>query len=183
MLKNREIFAKIRNSPLFFLPLLLLVGYALASLAYVLIMENEGSVNQVRQQVVDAAPYSGLTSDNTRPHQVTASSNGALTNWKSDNAYQVISAFNVASSKIYLFNSKNTRDYFTSSGKSYDPILDQWHYYFRDRGVKYIDLQEVDLTPDLKPGILILPSAVALSSEGRSAILAFVIGGGSVLAT
>ena len=180
--KNKGVFAKIRNSPFFFIPLFLVVGYALASLAYILVLENEGRGNFGQQQVV-AVHYSNFNSGTADQHQENTAISDVSPVWKPDNPYQVISAIKVASADIYLFNSRKTRDYATSNGGSYDLILDQWHYYFHARGVKYVDIQETNLIPDLKPGILILPSTVALTSGERNAILAFEKNGGSVLAT
>ncbi len=180
--KKKGIFAEIRNSPLFFIPLLLVVGYALASLAYILILENVGRGDFDRQQVGAEAHYFNFKSG-TAGHQENAAISDTTPVWKPDNPYQVISTIKVASADIYLLNSRKTRDYAISIGRNYGLILDQWHYYFHARGVKYIDIQETNLTPDLKPGILILPSTIALSSEERTAILAFEKNGGSVLAT
>lgn len=180
---NRGIFAKVRNSPLFFLPLLLVGGYVLASFAYTHIMENVSSDNGGRQQVIAAAHNSNSKPENTSLRQASASISSASPEWKLNNPNQVISSVNVVLSNIYLFNSKNTRDYFASTGKNYDLILDQWHYYFQARGVKYMVIHESDLTPNLNPGILILPSAIALGSGERTAIQEFEKKGGSVLAT
>lgn len=183
--KNKGIFTQIRNSPLFFLPLLLVGGYALASFAYTHIMENDEWGNHGRQQVVAAAHSSNLNSGyvESNPVQVSAAISDAPSEWKQDNPHQVISSIKVPFSNTYLLNSKETRDYFTSIGENYDLILNQWHYYFDARGVKYIDIQDADLIADLKSGILILPSTVALSSEERTAIQAYEKKGGSVLAT
>lgn len=181
--KDKGIFAEIRNSPLFFIPVFLIVGYALASLMYILIQENDSRGNSGRQQVVAAAHFAVFNSGAADPRQADATISDASPEWKPDNPYQVISAVKVASANIYLFNSAKTRDYATTGGRKYGLILDQWHYYFHARGIKYIDLQEANLTPDLKPGILVLPSTDVLSSSERTAILAFEKNGGSVLAT
>jgi peptidoglycan/xylan/chitin deacetylase (PgdA/CDA1 family) len=161
--QNKGIIANIRNSPLFFIPLLLVGGYVLASFAHSHIM------NSAPEQLYQA--------------QASAAINNAPPEWKPNNPYQVISAINVAPSRIYLLNSKNTRDYFTSTGKNYAPMLNQWRHYFDKRRIQFIDIHETDLNRDLKPGILILPSVVALSSGGRTAIRAFEKRGGRVLAT
>ncbi|HUX91226.1 MAG TPA: polysaccharide deacetylase family protein [Gallionellaceae bacterium] len=161
------------------MPLLLVGGFALASLAYTLIMESDAGSNHGRQRWV-ASAYQNMNAGNAAP---SAASSNPLNIWKPDNPHQVISAVKVASSNTYLFNSKKTREYFSSTGSNYDLSLDQWHYYFQARGAKYLDIHDADLTPTLKPGILILPSTVVLSSKERSAIQAFEKRGGSVLAT
>ncbi len=167
--ENRGIFSRIRNSPLFFLPLILIAGYALASLTYVYIMQHEGGARTAVAQ--QAAPL-------ITEQPVTASAE-----WKPDNPHQAYAAVSLPASRLYLLNSKKTRDYFASSGGDYTLILDQWHYYFQARGIKYSDIQETDLTAGLKSGILILPSAVVLDAAERAAIAAFEKSGGSVLAS
>ena len=86
------------------------------------------------------------------------------------------------SSDIYLLDSANTRRYFASVGGNYDLMLNQWRYFFSAKGIGYRDIHDEDL-PGLSPGILILPSSVALSLDERNAVRQFEQGGGSVLAT
>lgn len=179
--KNNGVFSRIRNSPLLFLPLFLIGGFALASLSYTLIMQNNGWVNQNHALNAVKDTYSNLKSDTTDPSQFPV--NATSSEFQQSDPYQITSAVNIHASDIYLFNSKRTSDYFASSGGNYKLILDQWHYYFQVRGIKYTDIQDANLTAELKPGILVLPSAVALSSEERAAIRAFENKGGSVLAT
>lgn len=100
-----------------------------------------------------------------------------------DNQHKVVSAVRIASTDIYLFNSKHTRDYYTSVGGNYDLILKPWRDYFQSQNISYVDLQEDDLKPGLKPGVLILPSVVSLGLQEINAIQAFELAGGSVLAT
>jgi hypothetical protein len=105
--------------------------------------------------------------------------------WKSGNPDKanLSAVVGAASSDIYLLNSKRTRDYFASVGGNYDLILNQWRYFFQVRGISYVDILDDDLKPGLKPGVLILPSAVALSAQQSAAIRAFEIAGGSALVT
>ncbi|MCX7192983.1 MAG: polysaccharide deacetylase family protein [Proteobacteria bacterium] len=90
---------------------------------------------------------------------------------------------NIGSLPIYLFNSKPTRDYFASVGGNYDLILKPWRDFFQSRGAAYSEIQNGELKPDLKPGVLILPSVVALDPADNSAIQAFEKAGGSIIAT
>lgn len=183
--KHKGTFAKIRNSPQFFLPLLLVCGYALASFAYTSILENNGVGNRDLQQVVASAHESNFISGyvESNPDQISVAISEATPEWNQDNPYQVVSSVKVPPSNIYLFNSKKTRNYFSSIGENYDLILAQWHYYLNSRRIKYLDIQDADLTTGLKSGILILPSTIALSSEERAAIQIYEKRGGNVLAT
>jgi peptidoglycan/xylan/chitin deacetylase (PgdA/CDA1 family) len=154
---------KIRNSPLFFLPLLLFVGFILASWINTLIMRNDGWIsNSIDQAEYTTASY---VKQNYSDQQ------------------QVLSDVSVTTTPIYLLNSKNTRDYFNSTGGNYDLILDQWHYYFQAQEIKFHDIRDEDLKSSMKPGILVLPSSVALGAQELSAIDDFEHNGGSVLAT
>jgi peptidoglycan/xylan/chitin deacetylase (PgdA/CDA1 family) len=176
---NKGIFSEIRNSPLFFLPLILLGGYALASLAYTLFMKSDGWSDRLQSPAAAQVTGANLNPDSNDPQRLNATSPGLNPDYPS----QITSAVNIASADIYLLNSKKTHDYFASTGGNYKLILDQWHYYFQNRGVKYLDIHDDDLKSDLNPGILILPSAVVLDSDELAAIQAFEKKGGSVLAT
>jgi peptidoglycan/xylan/chitin deacetylase (PgdA/CDA1 family) len=168
--ENKGFFAQLRNSPFFILPLILIGGYALASLSYTLIMENENLSRRATPSVQHVEPVADQARTDVTPV------------WKPDNPNQVYSAVRIATPTIYLLNSRKTREFFASSGGDYSLFLDQWHYYFQSRGVKYADIFEAEL-PGLKAGILILPSVVRLDSEDRSAIASFERKGGSVFVT
>jgi peptidoglycan/xylan/chitin deacetylase (PgdA/CDA1 family) len=178
--ESQGILSRIRNLPLFYLPLILIGGYALASLAYSLIMQTDLENRQSLQQHeagLEKAEKADLDS------AYAAQSQTASSDFIPDNPHQAYSAVDIASTNIYLLDSKSTSDYFSSSGGNYAQILDQWHYYFQDRGIKYAEIHETDLTSSLKPGILILPSTVAFGDRERTALASFEKRGGSVLVT
>jgi hypothetical protein len=91
--------------------------------------------------------------------------------------------YNSSNAKTYLYESAATKVYFEKMGASYEVLMTPWRNYFRERNsdVKLLT-NEAELL-DLKSGVLILPSAVALSNAERSAISKFHTKGGSVLAT
>lgn len=164
---NNRAFSKLRNSPLFFIPILLFVGFALSSLAYILMMEGTG----------------WKTESKTHNNPARNSKNIVNSTWLANiidpnNGTDTVSS---TMSEIYLFNSKKTGEHFAANGGDYEQILDQWHYYFDTRGIKYTNVE--NLTGELKPGTLILPSAVVLDSRERAAIKSFEDNGGSVIAT
>lgn len=100
-----------------------------------------------------------------------------------NNQHKAVSAARIAPSDIYLFNSQHTHDYITSVGGNYELILQPWRDFFKSQGISYIELQDADLKPDLKPGVLILPSTITLGTQQINAIGSFEAAGGSVLAT
>jgi peptidoglycan/xylan/chitin deacetylase (PgdA/CDA1 family) len=154
-------FATLR--PLLFLILILIGVYANAS--SLLTDNQDSSANR------DYTPRTVVN-----PGSVGTSEHAGVTS-------QVISTVALPASNIYLFNSAKTRRYFTSIGENYDLILDQWHYYFHSRGIQFVDLKDEELGTELAPGILILPSVVALGSAEITLIHEFEKQGGSVLAT
>ncbi|MCX7192924.1 MAG: polysaccharide deacetylase family protein [Proteobacteria bacterium] len=167
-----SVFSKVRNSPLIFLPIVFIGIYALASLSYTLVMEREGFGKNNNHAIV-------ADTQGSMPADVGFETPNLMLN----KLPQAVADISVAPSDIYLFNSGSTRDYFASKGENYELILDQWHYYFADRGIKYVELKDENLKSGLKPGILILPSTVVLSVQEKAAIKDFEKRGGSVLAT
>jgi len=158
---------------------MILVGYTLAIFTYNRILEYDNWSNRDQQKTIDAARISSITT----PSQIEPTYNDLPPEWRSDNPLQVVSSIDEDDSLIYFYNSKKTRDYFSSNSDSYDLILNQWYYYFKARGIKFVEIKDTDLSYRLKPGILILPSVLALNSSERNAIHSFEKNGGSVLAT
>jgi hypothetical protein len=104
-------------------------------------------------------------------------------------AYPIIGAsaatgiFNSASATVYLYESPATKDHFTKIGGNYDTLITPWKNYFSERGRSYKGVTTEAALVKLKTGVLILPSAVALSDVERNAVLKFRENGGSILAT
>jgi len=83
----------------------------------------------------------------------------------------------------YLFESPTSRQYFTQIGGNYDTLLNPWRQYFKERNVSVKELTAAADIGGLNEGVLIVPSALALSDAERDAILGFRTRGGSILAT
>jgi hypothetical protein len=103
-------------------------------------------------------------------------------------AYPILGAkaatsFNSANATIYLYESPATKDHFTKIGGNYDILLTPWRNYFSERKRDYKIVSTDAALAKLKTGVLVLPSALALSDAERNAILKFRENGGSVLAT
>jgi peptidoglycan/xylan/chitin deacetylase (PgdA/CDA1 family) len=84
---------------------------------------------------------------------------------------------------VILYASPSTRAYFSGAGGNYENLLVPWRNYFHNRRV---DFKEIDDSAQLrkqKEGVVILPSAVALSEEDRRELQAFRARGGALLAT
>ncbi|MFZ6876181.1 polysaccharide deacetylase family protein [Undibacterium sp. Di27W] len=88
-----------------------------------------------------------------------------------------------ASRGLYLYVSPNTRSYFSSIGGNYDRLLAPWHAYAKQRQVSFKEITDTQALSDLKDGVLVLASAVALSEQERAALQNYRTQGGSILAT
>ena len=84
---------------------------------------------------------------------------------------------------LILYASPSTKGYFATIGGNYDVLVSPWRAYFADRGESYNEISDPVQLRGLTKGILILPSAVALTAAERSDILRFRAQGGAVLAT
>ena len=84
---------------------------------------------------------------------------------------------------IYLYASPITSVFFKENGASYDTLKQHWREYLRPYGGSYREVSRAILLAGLKPGVLVLGSAILLDAQERKAITAFTDAGGSVLAT
>ena len=89
----------------------------------------------------------------------------------------------VAQSGIVLYVSPNSRAHFTRIGGNYDNLIIPWRRYFEARKQSIKEVTEVAGLADVREGILILPSALALSEEERTQIMRFHTDGGGVLSS
>lgn len=88
-----------------------------------------------------------------------------------------------ASQAVTLYVSPSTKAYLASVGGNYDLLVAPWRDYFADRKTKFKEMQEPEQLRKLAEGVLVLPSAVALSNEERQAVQDFRARGGAVLLT
>jgi peptidoglycan/xylan/chitin deacetylase (PgdA/CDA1 family) len=91
--------------------------------------------------------------------------------------------FDRSSAAVYLYEAEGTHAHFAKVGGNYETLLTPWRNYFTERKRSFKQLKSPVEIAKLKTGVIILPSALALSSEEKNAILAFRDKGGSVLAT
>ncbi len=84
---------------------------------------------------------------------------------------------------IYLFDSGASRRYLTSVGGDYEILLNPWRAYFASRNRAYQEVRDIGELKDAVGNVLVLPSAIALTSDERARIAGFQAAGGSVLAT
>ena len=84
---------------------------------------------------------------------------------------------------IYLYASPITSVFFKENGASYDTLKQHWREYLRPYGSSYREVSRAGLLAGLKPGVLVLGSAILLDAQERKAIDAFADAGGSILAT
>ena len=84
---------------------------------------------------------------------------------------------------IYLYASPITSVFFKENGASYDSLKQHWREYLRPYGGSYREVSRSNLLDGLKPGVLVLGSAILLDAQERKAINSFADAGGSVLVT
>ena len=100
-----------------------------------------------------------------------------------ESALSVFSKPTAKNANIAIYTSTNTDRYFSEIGGSYQRLTNPWRGYFQDRKLDVTELSSVDTLRAFDGGVVILPSAVALSDEEKSALLKFQSDGGSLLAT
>jgi hypothetical protein len=86
-----------------------------------------------------------------------------------------------AGGEVYFYMSPTTDSYLASQGQSYERIVRRWRPFLRKFGEHARDITREDLLAGLAPGVLILPTAVALDPQERAGITQFVAIGGSLL--
>ena len=92
-------------------------------------------------------------------------------------------SFDSSSASVYLYEAEGTHAHFAKVGGNYETLLTPWRDYFTERKRSFKQLKTPSEIAKLKTGVIILPSALALSSMEKNAVLAFRDRGGSVLAT
>lgn len=98
-------------------------------------------------------------------------------------ALSVFTKPNAKNADIAIYTSSNTDRYFSQIGGNYQRLTNPWRGYFKDRKLDVTELSSVEALRAFDGRVVILPSAVALSEEEKSALLKFQSEGGSLLAT
>lgn len=88
-----------------------------------------------------------------------------------------------ATAPTYLYASPTTQAYFLSAGGRYEAMLKPWRDLLASASFAVRELNRPDELSSLRSGVLVLPSAVALSDAERRTLLRFRQQGGSILAT
>lgn len=96
---------------------------------------------------------------------------------------QAITNTTAPSDKVYLYVSPTSKAYFATIGGNYDNLLNPWRIYIKERGISSKELNTPEGINAQTEGVLIVPSALALSDQERDSILSFKSKGGGVLAT
>ncbi len=84
---------------------------------------------------------------------------------------------------VYLYASPITTAFFTANGTNYDGLRLRWREYLRPYGKAFREVSRANLLAGLKPGVLVLGSAVLLDEQERKAIKAYTAAGCSLLIT
>ena len=96
-------------------------------------------------------------------------------------AFSSASATGSAGGDIYFYATPTTAEHMKQQGKSYANIIKRWRPYLKKYGDQVHEITREQLLGGLKPGVLILPTAIALDTQERRAIERFASLGGSLL--
>ncbi|HYY62452.1 MAG TPA: polysaccharide deacetylase family protein [Burkholderiales bacterium] len=88
-----------------------------------------------------------------------------------------------AARPIVLLRSDTTEAFFRGNGGQYELVLSPWRAFFARAHLAAREMRATELASVSEPGVLILPSTVALADEERAAIRARLAAGWSVLGT
>ncbi len=95
----------------------------------------------------------------------------------------LVTQMSQSSNRVFLYASPSSKAYFSKIGGNYETLLTPWRNYFKDRKIDVKEIQDPATLDRQTEGVLILPSALSLSSQERDAILAFRAKGGGILST
>jgi hypothetical protein len=85
--------------------------------------------------------------------------------------------------EVFLYASPSTRDYFSSGGVDAKVNIRIWEVFLRKYNINFKLVSSVEQLESIQPGVLLLPSTVALSEREKQAVIGFRTKGGSVLAS
>jgi len=98
-------------------------------------------------------------------------------------ATQAVAGVPEVLTQFYLYESPLTKDFFAANGAAYDAIKDRWKSYLRRSTSSFKEVNRANLLTGLRPGVLVLASAVLLDDQEREAVNRFSASGGSVILT
>ena len=84
---------------------------------------------------------------------------------------------------VALYDSPTTRNYFAKGGLDAKPRIQAWEVFLRKYKISYEIVSSPDQLEKMTPGVLVLPSSVALSDREQRAVVNFRNRGGGVLAS
>ena len=84
---------------------------------------------------------------------------------------------------VALYDSPATRDYFAKGGLDATTRIQAWEVFLRKYKIPYEIVSSADELEKITPGVLVLPSSVALSDREQRAVVNFRTKGGGVLAS
>ena len=85
--------------------------------------------------------------------------------------------------EVFLYASPTTQNYFAKGGVDAKVSIQQWEVFLRKYKIPFQLVASVDKLEKAQPGILLLPSLVALSEREKQAVTSFRAKGGGVLAS
>jgi Polysaccharide deacetylase len=85
--------------------------------------------------------------------------------------------------EVLLYASPSTRDYFATGGIDTKNNIRIWEVFLRKYNIAFKIISSIEQLESIQPGVLLMPSSVALSEREKQAVIGFRAKGGSVLAS
>ena len=85
--------------------------------------------------------------------------------------------------EVLLYASPSTRDFFASGGINNKSNIQIWEVFLSKYKIAYKIISSTEQLESIQPGVLVLPSTVALSEREKQAVVGFRAKGGSILAS
>ena len=84
---------------------------------------------------------------------------------------------------VFIYTSPITEKYFVTGGIDAKVNIQQWEVFLRKYKIPFQVISSIDKLENAQPGVLLLPSSIALSEREKQAVVSFRAKGGGVLAT
>lgn len=127
--------------------------------------------------------FSKRTSDVHRPSSATSSPITSIAINSSATTYALTAQTNLRVPLVWLYSSSTTQAYFATVGLDAKVNSQLWEIFLQKYKIPFQRITSVDQLEKVQPGVLVLPSTVAMSERERRSIINFRAKGGGVLAS
>ena len=134
------------------------------------------AATQVTGLVVPAGAFGKQASDPTQLSLLSAAASAPATTTPTVPSSPLVAA-------VLLYASPTTKNYLVKGGIDAKVNIQQWEVFLRKYRIPFQVVASVDKLETAQPGVLLLPSSVALSEREKQAVINFRAKGGGVLAS